>query len=325
MITAVNLNPTIDVVCPVISLNRGKVMRTPVIFSYPGGKGLNVARALSALGADTVAAGFAGSASAREMKSFLSRHGVKPDFIIAPGTNRTCLLITEKNGPETVINSESNLKLSPRHLSSFINKLKILSKKSSVFVFSGSLPLAAPGSFYSKCIKAVKNNSTVILDTSSKYLRRGIEARPHILKQNIRELESAFGVKLNPFIGTAFPAAAAEAAPAEAAHAVRNSFKKFIYGLSKKYGVKIIIVTLGEKGSVLFDNGEFLFLPPVRAKKTISPVGSGDSYSAGLAFGIERGMPLPEACRLGAACAAANMARLGACFFKKKELQTFIR
>jgi 1-phosphofructokinase len=94
MITAVNLNPTIDVVCPVISLKRGKVMRTPVIFSYPGGKGLNVARALSALGADAVAAGFAGSANAGEMKNFLSLHGVKPDFIVAPGTNRTCLLIT---------------------------------------------------------------------------------------------------------------------------------------------------------------------------------------------------------------------------------------
>jgi len=38
----------------------------------------------------------------------------------------------------------------------------------------------------------------------------------------------------------------------------------------------------------------------------VNSVGSGDAFTAGLAAGLVDGQPLAEACRLGAACGAAN-------------------
>jgi 1-phosphofructokinase family hexose kinase len=324
MIVTVTLNPTTDIVSPVHSLQNGKVFRSKNIFSYPGGKGTNTARALAALGANVIAAGFIGNKNSQEMNSFLTRHKIRPDFLAVPGSNRTCLLISEDNGTDTVINSESNIRISVKARAAMLSKLKSLSKKADIFVFSGSLPLSVPESFYVDCIKAVRQNATVILDTSSKYLKHGIKARPHIIKQNIHELESAFGVRFSRSVGTAHPAAAAEAASAEEARAVQERFKRFISVLSKKYCVNIIITTLNEKGSVLFDNGRFTFLPPVKVKKVVSPVGSGDAYSAGLAFGIEDGMTLPQACKFASACAAANLGHLGSCFLKTGEINRYL-
>lgn len=202
MIVTVTLNPTLDIAVPVDNFIRGKVLRAGRIFSYPGGKGTNTARALSKLGADVLASGFTGKKNERELVSFLSGHKVKTDFLAVPGSNRLCVFITEDSGIETVINSGSNIEINTKTLKAMLAKLGFLSKKADVFVFSGSLPLSVPPSFYADCIKAVRQDSTVILDTSSKYLRHGIKVRPHIIKQNLHELESAFNVKLNSPVGT---------------------------------------------------------------------------------------------------------------------------
>lgn len=319
MIVAVTLNPTTDFVAPVDSLVPGKIQRSENIFSYPAGKGTNTARALAALGAGVKATGFSGNTDLQKMNSFMKKYGIKSDFICVPGYNRICLLISGKK-QETVINSESNLVISAKNRAALLKNLKKLSLKTHLFVFSGSLPLSVPASFYASCIRAVKDNSTIILDTSGRFLSEGIKAGPHILKVNIHELESAFGVNLKAVVGTSLPAAAAGTAPAEVARAVQTGFKYFICALSKKYRIKTIIVTLGSKGSVLFDNGVFHYIKPVKVKGAVSPVGCGDAYSAGLAYGIEKSLNMVDCCGLGSACAAANLKHKGACFFSKKEV-----
>jgi tagatose 6-phosphate kinase len=306
MIATVTLNPTTDIIARVETLFPGKILRSENIDSYPAGKGVNTARALAALGAEVTAAGFTGKTDAAKMSAFLKKQKINPDFIPVPGSNRLCLLIAG-NKEETVINSESNLTISAKQRASFLKKLKTLSVKTRVFVFSGSLPLCLPAGFYRDCIHAVKNNSTVILDTSSKYLREGIKSGPDILKVNIHELESAFGVKFKAVVGTAF-------------RAVRNDLKNFVCLLSKKHYIKTIIITLGERGSVLFNNGLFHFIRPIKIKKRVSPVGCGDAYSAGLAYGIEKKINTLDCCRLGAACATANLKHKGACFISKKDV-----
>ena len=40
--------------------------------------------------------------------------------------------------------------------------------------------------------------------------------------------------------------------------------------------------------------------------EVISPIGSGDSFAAGMAIGLLEGKDVPEACALGVACGAAN-------------------
>lgn len=304
MIATVTLNPTTDVIARLDALIPGRVLRSKNIHTYPGGKGINTAAALAVLGADVTALGFAGKKNAGEMLSSLKKRGVKPDLIVVPGSNRICLLLTAKNS-ETVVNSESNIKVSPLQRRALIKKIKKVSDRASAFVFSGSLPLSLPQDFYSDCLRAVKGRAVSILDAHSKNLLHGIKAGPDILKANLQEFESAFSVKL----------------PGNFRH---KTFMEFISGLSRKYGIRTVIVTLGKNGSVLYSAGLFTAIKVFHVEKPVSAVGCGDAYSAGLAYGIDKGMDMISCCRLGAAAAAANLSHEGACFIKKKEILKYL-
>lgn len=305
MILTVTLNSTIDIVVPVGRLNPGTVSRTKAIYTYPGGKASNTARALNELGAKAHAFGFAGIRDLNETEHFLKHHGVESSYIPCIGSNRICLLLTETSGctRETIINSESDMDITSKETRIFFKKLKELTKKSTHAVFSGSLPSALPPDFYAKAIKAADKNCLTVLDTSSKYLFHGIKASPGIIKQNLSELESAFKVKLKG----------------------PKQIKKFITTLSRKYKVPVIIATMNEKGSIVFDRGNFSFYPAINVKNIVSPVGSGDAYSAGLLYGLSKGLPLKDSCAWGVAAAAANLGHLGSCFISRGVVKKYLK
>ena len=75
-------------------------------------------------------------------------------------------------------------------------------------------------------------------------------------------------------------------------------------------GAQWVIITMGKNGAAASDGKSFWTIPaiPVHA---ISPIGSGDAFAAGLAAGIAAGREVIDACRLAAACAAANTLTLG--------------
>ncbi|MFO7762012.1 MAG: carbohydrate kinase family protein [Thermodesulfobacteriota bacterium] len=66
-----------------------------------------------------------------------------------------------------------------------------------------------------------------------------------------------------------------------------------------------IIVTLGEKGSIIYrKDQEPKNIPPAKAREVKDPTGAGDSYRAGLLKGFVLGRELTDAARMGAACAS---------------------
>ncbi|MCX8093154.1 MAG: 1-phosphofructokinase family hexose kinase [Candidatus Goldbacteria bacterium] len=304
MITTVNLNSTIDIVIPLPDLKLSSVTRTPWIAAYPGGKGTNVARALANLGSHVVSTGFCGSNDFESMKSFLEQYMVKSDFIKVSGSNRPCIIITETiKKRETIINSESSFKITKNAIIKFLNKLNNLSKNSKIIIFSGSLPLSLPVDFYFHAIKSCNKNCFIILDTSAKYLRYGIKAGPSLIKQNLDELQSAFNVRLN----------------------TKTKIKKFCFNLLDKYKLKAVIVTLHQKGAILFENNNSYFFPSIKIKNAISPVGSGDAFTAGLAFGIESWNNIKESIKFAISCATANLQHFGSCFFTAAEARSYIK
>jgi len=304
MILTINLNSTNDIVIPVPGLKLSSVTRTPWIAAYPGGKGTNVARALATLGTDVMVTGFCGSSDFESMKHFLELCRVRPDFVKTEGANRPCIIITEtRKKRETIINSESSFKITKKTLLNFWRKLIKLSQKSKIIIFSGSMPLSLPDNFYFNAIKVCNKNSFTILDTSAKYLKHAIKARPSIIKQNLGELESAFNIKLNK----------------------KTKIKKLCINLLKKYGLKAIIVTLHEKGVILFEDNNSFYFPAIKTKNFISPVGCGDAFTAGLAFGIESWKNIKESVKFGIACATANLQHFGSCFFTAAEARSNIK
>jgi len=303
MMLTINLNSTNDIVIPLPGLKLSSVTRTPWIAAYPGGKGTNVARALATLGTDVTVSGFCGSNDFDSMKNFLELCKVKCDFVKVEGANRPCIIITEtRTKRETIINSESFFKITGNAIKLFWGKLNKLSQKSKIVIFSGSLPVSLPENFYYDALKICNKNYT-ILDTSARYLKHAIKTKPSVIKQNIDELESAFNVKLNK----------------------KSRIKNLCFNLLKKYDLKALIVTLHEKGAVLFENDSSYYFTSIQNKKVVSPVGCGDAFTAGFAFGIESWKNTKESVRFGIACAMANIQHFGSCFFTAAEARMNIK
>lgn len=303
MILAVSLNTTQDISVSIPHFEHNSVLRAAEINSYPGGKALNAARALSVLGEKTLLTGLCGAESLNAVETFCAQYDVKTDMVQAAGANRTCLIINEtEEHSETVINSESSFKTPGRTAGLVLTKIQQNSKKSSYVLFSGSLPKEFPADFYVKAVEKTADKKKVMIDTSGRFLFHAIKAGPGIVKINLKELEEAFSVNLKSM----------------------SKLEKFAALLSSKYGIWLFIVTLGESGAMIYSSGKHTYHPPCAVNNIISPVGSGDAFSAGLLYGLSNKMSIAQSAKWANAAAAANLSSKGACFFTKEQVIDYL-
>jgi ribokinase len=80
----------------------------------------------------------------------------------------------------------------------------------------------------------------------------------------------------------------------------------------QKRGPRNVIVTLGHRGCCVADATGGVRLYPAFRVRTVDSTAAGDAFNAGLAVGLSRGRPLPEAVRYGSAVAALAVTRPGA-------------
>jgi len=73
----------------------------------------------------------------------------------------------------------------------------------------------------------------------------------------------------------------------------------------KSWGPKVVIITLAELGSVIYDGNEFIEIPPY-AVHAVDPTGAGDAYAGGFLFARLDGSDLESAGRF-ASCTASIM------------------
>ncbi len=80
--------------------------------------------------------------------------------------------------------------------------------------------------------------------------------------------------------------------------------------------VKILVVTLGEKGSIIQTKDSRLKIqeikiPIVKPKAVVDPTGAGDAYRAGFIYGLVQGWPLEKIGKFGALLAAYTVEKTG--------------
>lgn len=73
----------------------------------------------------------------------------------------------------------------------------------------------------------------------------------------------------------------------------------------KSWGPKIVVVTLAELGSVIYDGHEFIEIPPYEVD-LVDSTGAGDTYMAGFVFAYLNGEPL-RGCGTFASCVSSLM------------------
>lgn len=75
--------------------------------------------------------------------------------------------------------------------------------------------------------------------------------------------------------------------------------------------VRGLIVTLGEQGCEVWEDGQKTVVPGVPASEVVDPTGCGDAFRAALLHGLEQGWPLQRCADLGNRMGAAKIACRG--------------
>ena len=288
MITAVSLNPSIDRTVRVERLVSGKLNRALESRDDPGGKGINVALAAKRLGATVNCIGILQSGENAPHEDTLSREHVPHKFIYTAGAIRRNIKIVETStGALTEIN-QSGDPVERDALDAFIGLFHSRARESDFLALSGSLPVNCPVDFYKTLVElATENGRCCALDASGVPLKRGIEAKPFVIKPNRAELEELAGRKLRSLAD------------------IRSAAAELSCG-----GDLIALVSLGSEGAIMARGDEAWFAPAV-AVSVKSTVGAGDAMLAGFLTGIDQGAGLIGAFRLSLAAAAACAATEG--------------
>lgn len=278
MIVTVTPNPSLDRTLEVESLDRGEVVRASADRSDPGGKGVNVSRALVANGYASRAVLPLGSADGDLLATLLAGLGIEVVPVPIEDATRSNVTVVEPDGTVTKLNAPGP-RLSPAEVERLLERAVAAADGAGWVVGSGSLAPGTPEDLYARLVDAVRRvGARVAVDTSGPALERVLSAGPDVLKPNEEELSEVTGVIPESFGDVVL-----------AANELRSK------------GAGTVLVSLGPSGAVLVGDGE-----PVHAESEVvvprSTVGAGDALLAGfLAAGGEGPVALAEGVAWGAA------------------------
>jgi 1-phosphofructokinase len=293
VIVTLTANPSLD---RTVSLDRalapGTVHRAVGCIDEPGGKGVNVARAVTAAGRPALAV-----LPARQEDPLLAelrRLGLAHRAVHTDAMVRVNLTVTDPDGTTTKLNLPG-ADLTEQVRTQLESALAKEAADARWVVLSGSLPPGAPDDWYAELTAALhRRGCRVAVDTSGAPLRAvlagGARTRPDLLKPNAEELAEALG--LDPAHLDTDPGAVAR-------HA-----RDLLAG-----GASAVLATLGAAGAVLVtpEGAWHAAHPPIVPKST---VGAGDCALAGyLLADLDAAAPVERLRRAAAyGTAAAGLA-----------------
>ncbi|QCT18147.1 1-phosphofructokinase [Jejubacter calystegiae] len=281
-----SLNTAIERLLLVDKQRPGQVHRLLDDQTLAGGKGVNVARVLRQLkpwlaGAPTPRLlGFLGGATGRLCRELLAQEQLDGNWCDIAGSTRICEVITERAAPElaSVYNAAGpEVQSDERQRLHGILAQEI--RQASALICTGSLTKNLAADEYRHWIALARQHGVPsLLDTQGEALLQSAAALPDIIKINRDELLQA---------------------------SADSSLS--LPGVWLAQGVRCVIITNGSQPTqALTPDGEYQIAAP--EVETVSAVGSGDAYCAGLIASL---IARPQAgwrahLTLAAACGAAN-------------------
>ena len=278
MIVTCTPNPSLDRTLEVDRLRRGQVQRLTASRVHPGGKGVNVARALHRNGHPVHAVVPVGGHEGSEFVAMLDKVGVPLTSVAVAAPVRMNVTVAEADGTTTKLNAEGAY-LDPEARERLLSVTVERAGGQGWIAGCGSLPPGAGDEFYADLVERGRaSGCDIAIDASGGALAAAVAARPSLIKPNYHELAELTGRRLATF-----------ADAVEAARAICDR------------GVASVLVSLGVDGVLLVRGDEVHYgdSAPVAVRST---VGAGDAMLAGFLAGGASG---PEALRSGLAWATA--------------------
>ncbi|AYY11684.1 1-phosphofructokinase [Actinobacteria bacterium YIM 96077] len=278
-VVTVTPNPALDITYTVDELHPGQTHRVRTTASRPGGKGLNVARVLDALGVSVAVTGIAGGAEGAALRERAGAHGLRDTFITAElDTRRTVTVVDDATGTATSFN-EPGPAVDASTWRLLHDRVVTLCADADVVTVSGSLPPGVPAAALASLVEAVSGAGVpIVVDTSGPALLAAARARPSALKPNADELREATGIE---------------------------DLHRAATWLRRESGAAVV-VSLGAAG-LLAVTGDGTWTARLPSPVTGNATGAGDSVVAALARGMQAGWRWPDTLRQACALSAATV------------------
>lgn len=283
-ILTLTLNPALDMATGVDRLLPGRKLRCSEPLLDPGGGGLNVSRAIHALGGDSLALVAIGGLTGDRLSGLIRESGVTFLTLPGPGETRQSLTVTEETTGKQFRFMLPGPTWGEAERARVFTLLRATARPGGWSVISGSQPPGVPADFPAR-LAAAMEGCHVVLDTSGKPLAQAVKAPIpglEVLRMDGEEAEGLTGHAL----------------------ASREATADFAQSLARGGVAKKVVIARGAEGNVLATSTRRIFAtaPKVEVKST---VGAGDSFVAGLVLALARGEGDAGALRLAAASAAA--------------------
>ena len=291
-IICVTPNAALDRTLVVPDFALGHISRVPGAIAVPGGKGLNVLRAVEILGGRALAMGLLGGHTGKTVAAMVAADGYRAAWTEFAGETRTCTIIASPNRHSTVINEAGQI--APDDWRALVDDICRVAKDegAQTVCLCGSLPLGAPEEAPADLIERAKAMGLrVWVDSSKRWLENAIAAKPHAIKVNREEFLEAVGAEART--------------------------QTEIVGLARRLitdGIKLVVISLGAAGALLVaEDLAVKGTPPVIL--AVDPVASGDCLHAGIVTALCEGADLAEALRRGVAAGTVNALYAGGAQF----------
>jgi tagatose 6-phosphate kinase len=258
----------------------GEVNRATRVVETASGKGVNVARVATQLGAKARVLTTAGGTRGEWFQGALKADGVPATVVTVGGDTRICqtLIGLADHSPLITEIVEETPALTPNEVDAVFSAYARALRQASMVVLSGTVPKGCGDDFYAELARQAKRREIpVLVDTQRAQLIQVAREQPSLVKINRTELAAATGKRT-----------------------VASGVRELL-----KLGAKRVIISQGAKASLAFDGkATWQVVPP--SIQVVNPIGSGDAMMAGIAVALSQGKPLLAALKLGIACGAAN-------------------
>jgi 1-phosphofructokinase family hexose kinase len=272
----------------ITDLQRGEVHRATASRLDPGGKGVNISRALTAHHAATLAVLPAGGPQGNLLAELLAEAGIEVAIVPIAGSIRANIALVEPDGTTTKVNEPGPLLSASEHDALLAGAVATLTDQPSWLVGSGSLPPGVDEALYAGLVRRCRDAGVnVAIDASGAALRHAVAAGPDLIKPNLEELEELVGTSLTT-MGEVLDAATGLVA----------------------HGVATVVVSLGGDGALLVSETEIAHAD-AQVSSPMSTVGAGDALLAGYLYATGSGSGAVEALCTGVAWGAAAVSLPG--------------
>lgn len=308
MIITITFNPSIDYIYDLpIFLTEGKHHRVDNPLRTVGGKGINTARALHALGEEVLGLTVIGGLNGEVLKNRLQSEGIPMHFFKIKEETRTSMtFMSNSNQTEVVERGPYVTEDTIGEVENYLQQLFLTEPHISCISINGTI-INDDLLIYQKLLHRLSiwlpTDTKILMDLSQPLLKPTITGtvKPYFIKPNLKELSDL----LQKNITTKSD--------------VISALKENVF----LHDIPFILVSMGAEGAIAkMQNSIYqIDIPKI---KVINPTGSGDSTVAGVCFGISHQLSDEELLKYAMACGISNTMHQQVGGVKKSDISTLL-